>query len=150
MLTMGFYKGRGYDGRETFAAYWPEIEKLERYDRPLGSQRKAESCREGDGSMRVHFETVARIFGERGADAWTHVEPMPIESLTYEGEAVNGDVGGHYVGVIPMRQPSRFYCGGEVQAVLYRAGYDYRGLPQVSIAYISRDHDGKLRIAIPA
>jgi hypothetical protein len=155
-MESGFVKYQ-HNGRTQFAALWSDADKLERHDRPLGSRRDPASVRDDEGELRLGH---CRLYGVRGdfiysseCDSLERVaELTPVRDMTLNGEPFAADWHGEHkaAGLVPVEQPSRHYCGGEVQAVLYLAGFDPSGLPFVRIAYVSRDHSGKLHIAIPA
>lgn len=144
------------NGRTRFAALWSNADKLELYDKPLGSRRDPASVRADEGELRLG---VCRLYGVRGdyiysseCDSLERVELQPLNAMTLNGESFAADWQGEHkaAGLVPVEQPSRHYCGGEVQAELYLAGFDPAGLPNVRLAYVSRGHDGRLHIAIPA
>lgn len=151
-LESGFCSSRDrLTGRPYYAALWTSRDRLALYDRPLGHKGKLEDRRPNEGEIRVGYDVRERIFAGILPADYQPCELKPCEGLTYEGEPVDG-LGGamRYLGIVPLPQPSRLHCGGEVQAIIYLGGYALSGLPEVSAAYISRDRDGRLRLAIPA
>jgi hypothetical protein len=146
------------NGATRFAALWTSADRLEHYDKPLGSRRDPATCRADEGELRLG---VCRLYGVRGdfiysseCDSLERVEARPLAEFTLDGESFADGWQGDFmaVGLVPLNAEQRghFFCGGEVQADLYLAGHDASGLPFVRHAYVSRDHSGRLHIAQPA
>lgn len=158
-MESGFVKYQ-HNGRTRYAALWTDADKLERYDRPLGSRRDPATRRPDEGELRLGF---CRLYGVRGDYIYSSeayglqhgIPPMPVAEMHLNGESFGEDFNGDAmaVGLVPLDDSERghFFCGGEVQAELYLAGFDpVSRLPYVRLAYVSRDHSGRLHIAIPA
>jgi hypothetical protein len=159
-MESGFCTFRNSDGRRVYAALWSDCDKAEKNDRPLGSRRAG---REGEGTARVGYETLAWIRERDGAEVAHSGQPIervelrPLAGLEFEGEPVSADcAAGHFIGVEPIAESlrGRFYCGGDVLATIWLAGFDWQGLPCARVAYISREKHsatpGRLSVAIPA
>jgi hypothetical protein len=157
-MESGFVKYRR-NGRTRFAALWTDSDRVAKYDRPLGSRRDPATCREDEGELRLG---VSRLYGVRGdyiysgeCDSLERIaELQSVAEMTLNGESFAAGWHGEHkaAGIVPLDDSERghFFCGGEVQAELWLAGYDPAGLPFVRLAYVSRDHSGRLAIAIPA
>lgn len=153
----GFCRFLDHNGNERIGAYWTDEDKAEKYDKPLGSKRAG---RPNEGTFRLGYTTLGYVFSGQFPAGYQRLELRPLAGLEFEGEPVvemggcpmGDNPAGSYIAIRPLSdaQRGRFHCGGVVLADIFLASYGHDGLPHVSCAHISRAHDGRLCIAIPA